>query len=525
MLMSKFLGNLAVGKKLAGSFAVLLVLLAIVSAVSFLSLNEYNRGVLIVKLANTAEIDLLEAERDERNFAITQDSQYIERAIEFVADAQNVLAPLIEMNREGSEDQKKTQQILEGVQSYENLLKQYQTDISGPPEVVKSLEDQMYAVATGTIELMEELKYSEQTKLQAAYDLAIVEIIVVTAIALVIAVVLGWILTRTITHPIYETVEIANKVASGDLTVKVQSQRGDEFGQLLAAFGTMITNLRELIREIETGASSIASSSEELSTVTNQTSKGVADQQSQTDQVATAMNEMVSTVNEVAQSAEAAFEAANHASEKSGNGEKAVRETLELVAELNKQSSNIMELLNGLQTETNNIGTVLDVIKSVAEQTNLLALNAAIEAARAGEQGRGFAVVADEVRSLAQRTQSSAAEIETLISTLITSAETSVAGMETGTKLAEQTLERAQLAGRAIQEMAQGVEEIRRYNSQIATAAEEQSSVAEEINQNVTLIRDVGDQSAASTEQVSAASEELARLAEGLNSQVARFKI
>ncbi len=512
-------------KKLAASFAILLVLLAIVSAVSFLSLNDYNRGASIVKLANTAEIDLLEAERDERNFAITQDSQYIERAIEFVADAKNVLTSLIEMNREGSEDRQKARQILEGVQSYENLLKQYETDISGPPEVVKSLEDQMYAVATRTIDLMEELKYTEQTQLQAVYDLALAEISIVTAVALVAALVLGWVLTRSITRPINEAVGIANKVASGDLTVNVQSQRGDEFGQLLAAFGTMITNLRELIREIETGASSIASSSEELSTVTNQTSKGVADQQSQTDQVATAMNEMVSTVNEVAQSAEAAFEAANHASEKSGHGEKAVQETLELVAELNNQSSNVMELLNGLQTETNNIGTVLDVIKSVAEQTNLLALNAAIEAARAGEQGRGFAVVADEVRSLAQRTQSSAAEIETLISTLITSAETSVAGMETGTKLAEQTLERAQLAGTAIQEMAEGVEEIRRHNSQIATAAEEQSSVAEEINQNVTLIRDVGDQSAASTEQVSAAGEELARLAEGLNTQVARFKI
>ena len=224
-------------------------------------------------------------------------------------------------------------------------------------------------------------------------------------------------------------------------------------------------------------------------------------------------------------SAEAAFEAANQASEKSSNGEKAVRETLDLVADLNKQSANVMEQLNGLQAETNNIATVLDVIKAVADQINLLALNAAIEAARAGEHGRGFSVVADEVRSLAQRTQSSAAEIETLISNLVASAETSVSSMETGNKLAEQTLERAQLAGTVIQEMAQGVEEIRQYNSQIATAAEEQSSVAEEINQNVTLIRDVGDQSASSTEQVSSASQELARLAEGLSTQVARFKL
>jgi methyl-accepting chemotaxis protein len=322
-----------------------------------------------------------------------------------------------------------------------------------------------------------------------------------------------------------EAVEIANKVASGDLTVDVRSDRGDEFGQLLAAFGTMVTNLRELIREIDTGATSIASSSEELSTVTNQTSEGVADQQSQTDQVATAMNEMVATVNEVAKSAEAAFQAANHASEKSGSGEKAVKETLGFVTELSKQSANVMQQLNSLQAETNNIGTVLDVIKSVADQTNLLALNAAIEAARAGEQGRGFAVVADEVRSLAQRTQSSASEIETLIGNLVSSAETSVSSMETGNKLAEQTLERAESAGLTIRETAEAVEEIRHYNSQIATAAEQQTSVAEDINRNVTQIRDVGDQSAASTEQVSSASDELARLAEGLSTQISRFKV
>lgn len=525
MLLRKFFGNVAVGRKLTASFGILLILLIIVSTVGILSLNDYNHGASIARYANAAEIDLLEAERDERNYTITQDSQYIERAIEFVDEAESALASLIEMNDEGSEDRQQAERILDGVRSYGDLLKRYETEISGPEESVRSLEEQMYAAATGTIDLMEELKYREQAQLQDVYDLAIAEIIIVTVIALLIAILLAWALTRSITQPINEAVGVANKVASGDLTVDVQSQRGDEFGQLLAAFATMITNLRELIREIETGAASIASSSEELSTVTNQTSQGVAEQQSQTDQVATAMNEMVATVNDVAKSAEAAFEAANHASEKSGNGEKAVRETLEFVADLNKQSANATEQLKGLQTDTNNIATVLDVIKSVAEQTNLLALNAAIEAARAGEHGRGFSVVADEVRSLAQRTQTSAAEIETLINNLVTSAETSVNSMETGNRLAEQTLERAQLAGNVIQEMAQGVEEIRQYNSQIATAAEEQSSVAEEINQNVTLIRDVGDQSAASAEQISSASVELARLAEGLNTQVARFKI
>ncbi|PHQ25975.1 chemotaxis protein [Marinobacter guineae] len=524
MLLRNFLGNLAVGKKLAASFTILLLLLIIISAVSISSLDEYNQRALIVEQANAVEIALLDARTEEKNFQLRRGTQFINRAVELADKADKALTPLMGMIEE-AEDRQLVERILTDIRSYKVLLQKYEANISAQPEIVSSIEEQMLAAARNAIDQTEELKKREQTLMAERYDLTVTEIIVVTVVAILIAITVAWILTRAITGPINEAVGIANKVASGDLTVDIHSQRGDEFGQLLAAFGTMVTNLRELVREIDTGASSIASSSEELSTVTNQTSQGVAEQQSQTDQVATAMNEMVATVNEVAKSAEAAFQAANHASEKSGSGEKAVRETLEFVADLNKQSAEVTKQLNSLQAETNNIGTVLDVIKSVAEQTNLLALNAAIEAARAGEQGRGFAVVADEVRSLAQRTQSSATEIETLISNLVTSAATSVSSMEKGSTLAEQTLERAELAGTTIQEMAAAVEEIRQYNSQIATAAEEQSSVAEDINQNVTQIRDVGDQSAASTEQVSAASEELARLAEGLSTQIARFKV
>ena len=371
----------------------------------------------------------------------------------------------------------------------------------------------------------QELQNIQVERMKEKYDFAVLALVVGTAVVVVVGILIAWFMIRSITGPINQTVEVANRVASGDLTVQINSDRGDEFGNLLAAFSTMVTNLRDLIKEIDTGSSSIASSSEELSAVTKETRQGVSDQQDQTDQVATAMNEMVATVNEVAKSAESGFNAAQNASQKSGEGEAAVTETLSFVTDLNSEIGNAMKQLRGLQSDTQNIATVLDVIKSVAEQTNLLALNAAIEAARAGEQGRGFAVVADEVRSLAQRTQSSASEIETLITNLVTSAESSVTTMEGGTKLAEQTLERAESAGGTIREMAEAVEEIRQHNSQIATAAEEQASVAEDINQNVNRIRDVGEHSATSSEQVSGASEELAKLAEGLSTQVGRFKI
>lgn len=524
MTIANTLINISVGKKLATAFAFVVILSTVIAGVGINTLNLYHERSLIVAATSSAESDLLSARIEEIAFLLRKNPESVEQAKSLADNAAATVLPLKELLVVPA-DHQRVDTILAGIREFKTILDRLEANIDGDPDQLDRIGKNIKAVAVKIGSVAAELREIQVERMEQQYNNAITTLFAITAVAILLAITIAWSLTRSITGPVRETVEIANKVASGDLTVQVKNNRGDEFGQLQAAFATMVTNLGQLVREIDTGSASIASSSEELSTVTDQTSKGVAEQQSQTDQVATAMNEMVATVNDVAKSAEAAFQAANQASEKSGSGEKAVKETLAFVADLNRQSATVMKQLNGLQAETNNIGTVLDVIKSVAEQTNLLALNAAIEAARAGEQGRGFAVVADEVRSLAQRTQSSATEIESLIGNLVTSAETSVASMEAGNKLAEQTLERAETAGSAIQEMAEAVEEIRQYNSQIATAAEQQTSVAEDINQNITQIRDVGDQSAASAEQVSAASVELAKLAEGLRTQIARFKI
>lgn len=388
-----------------------------------------------------------------------------------------------------------------------------------------TLETQMLDSANSILSATAELKEIQVGKMRAEQQQAITLIIAATIVVILLGLVLAWSLTRNIVSPIREAVNLATKVASGDLRQDVKTERRDELGQLLSALSAMVTNLRALVRDINSGSENIASSTGELSTVTEQTSEGMTQQRDQTDQVATAMNEMAATVNEVAKSAEEAFNAANRASETATEGETAVNETLSYVSELNGLVDNVMTQLHSLQSDTQNIVTVLDVIKSVAEQTNLLALNAAIEAARAGEQGRGFAVVADEVRSLAKRTQTSASEIETLINNLVTSTEGSVQAMESGTQLAGQTLESAQATGKTIKDIAAAVEEIRQFNSQIATAAEQQSSVAEDINHNVTQIRDISDQSASSASQVASSTTELAQLGENLRVQVARFSV
>jgi methyl-accepting chemotaxis protein len=518
------LNDLSLGKKLGASFALLIILAAVIAVISITTLNSYKQHSLVVSGASSAESLLLDARTEEKNFQLRRVQQYLQNTKQLIDQAVETVLPLKDAIT-SAEDNARIDFIVANAKTYKTQLDELASNLENRPDAVAASEETLQETARSMVDKAIELQEGQLQLMEEEYTLAVMELVAITAAAIVAGTLIAWFMIRSITGPINQTVEVANRVASGDLTVQINSNRGDEFGNLLAAFSTMVTSLRELIKEIDTGSSSIASSSEELSAVTKETRQGVSDQQDQTDQVATAMNEMVATVNEVAKSAESAFNAAQNASQKSGDGEAAVNETLSFVTDLNTEIGNVMTQLRGLQSDTQNIATVLDVIKSVAEQTNLLALNAAIEAARAGEQGRGFAVVADEVRSLAQRTQTSASEIETLITNLVTSAESSVTTMEGGTRLAEQTQERAESAGGTIREMAEAVEDIRQYNSQIATAAEQQASVAEDINQNVTRIRDVGEQSAASTEQVSGASEELARLADGLSSQVSRFKI
>lgn len=346
-----------------------------------------------------------------------------------------------------------------------------------------------------------------------------------TALALVFGIVAAWAITRQIVIPLSQTLKVAERVAAGDLTHDLVSQRQDELGQLQRAMQSMTMGLRDLIGGISDGVTQIASAAEELSAVTEQTSAGVNSQKVETDQVATAMNEMAATVQEVARNAEEASEAAVAADQQAREGDRVVGEAIAQIERLAGEVGNSTEAMGHLKRESDKIGSVLDVIKSVAQQTNLLALNAAIEAARAGEAGRGFAVVADEVRSLAQRTQKSTEEIEELIVGLQSGTQQVATIMDNSRSLTDSSVELTRRAGNALENITRTVSAIQAMNQQIATAAEQQSAVAEEINRSVLNVRDVSEQTAAASEETAASSTELARLGTHLQALVGRFRV
>ncbi|MGV6394120.1 methyl-accepting chemotaxis protein [Pseudomonas caspiana] len=287
----------------------------------------------------------------------------------------------------------------------------------------------------------------------------------------------------------------------------------------------MTTNLRQLIGGLRDGVTQIASAAEQLSAVTEQTSAGVNSQRSETDQVATAMNEMAATVQEVARNAEQASHAAVSASKEARDGDAVVAKAVLQIEKLATEVGHSKTAMDELKQESNKIGGVLDVIKAVAEQTNLLALNAAIEAARAGEAGRGFAVVADEVRSLAQRTQTSTEEIATLIDGLHSRTAQVAAALENSRLLTDNSVELARDAGASIGNITRSISTIESMNQQIAASAEEQSAVAEEINRSVLSVRDISEQTASASEETAASSVELARLGVHLQGLVSKFVV
>jgi methyl-accepting chemotaxis protein len=310
-------------------------------------------------------------------------------------------------------------------------------------------------------------------------------LLVMLASALAIGVFSLWLVNRSLIEPIRRLIEYVAHLSQGRFDARVASDRQDELGRLAVAANTLRDFLSETVGRLQDNAGELENASGDLRKLAGGMARGTDDQFQRTDQVATAMHEMSATAQEVARHAAEAAKAADDADHSAQAGEQVMQATIDTISLVNREISGTAEVIRHLEQDSARIGKVLEVIRGIAEQTNLLALNAAIEAARAGEAGRGFAVVADEVRNLAQRTASSIAEINQIISAVQSGAVEAVKAIESGQARSEEGAEQVQRAGEMLQRITLAVEAIRDMNRQIATAAEEQTSVAEDISRNL----------------------------------------
>jgi methyl-accepting chemotaxis protein len=476
-------------------------------------------------LINTMEdhrlkADMLMLRRNEKDFMLRLNMKYPGKLEKNLAKMRS--------NLDNSDHPDHHKQMING------LLDQYHSRfmalVSANQEKGLNSKEGLQGEMRNTVHQTEEVLVAMHTELEQAIaeHTATVNSISVVALIVLAALIIGslaW-LALTVLRPVTNLATTMKEIAR-DKNVALRSElyTDDELGEMAQAFNSMMETFQRTLGEVTGSATQMAAASEELAAITDDTRRGVEEQTSQTEQVATAMNEMTATVQEVARHAEQAAGAATEANNLTRSGQQVVSNTIDSINALAQEIDSAASVIQKVEADGVQIGTVLDVIRGIAEQTNLLALNAAIEAARAGEQGRGFAVVADEVRTLASRTQESTQEIQEMIESLQTGTQQAVTAMESSRSRAQSSVDEAGQAGESLSAIDGAVSVINDMNTQIASAATEQQAVAEEVNQNINEISRVADDSANGAKQIDAATADLAQLATELQTLVAQFKV
>ncbi|QEP43247.1 methyl-accepting chemotaxis protein [Ectothiorhodospiraceae bacterium BW-2] len=395
-------------------------------------------------------------------------------------------------------------------------------------------ELQMQETISQLLALIEALEASGDSQVEGAIERVAPQIVQAELLLLLalgigvgVAIVVIVVMRVTILTPLRAVVERMHDIAAGegDLTVTLSEQGRDELAQLGHWFNQFLQKLRQMVAEIDQTLSRLNRLTGSMATISEQTIHSIQNQSSETDMAATAMTQMSATVAEVANNAARAAEATHEAEREATTGFEVVACTIRSIEQLAVRVGEAAEVVHQLEQDSENIGTVLDVIRGIAEQTNLLALNAAIEAARAGEQGRGFAVVADEVRTLAGRTQQSTQEIQQMIERLQSGANSAVVMMNSSHQQVGETVTQARQAGSALEAITHSAQLVTDMSTQIASAAEQQAAVADDVSRNVTNIQDIGHQTSDSANEIGRTSQELNQLAQKLEALLNQFKI
>ncbi|OAJ49996.1 methyl-accepting chemotaxis protein [Pseudomonas marginalis] len=537
------LRNMKIGLRASLSFAVLASLLVIVGMFGLGQMAKLRQSALVIEQSWMPSIENI---HDSAAYVASIRLEALRLATTDESRVRDTSKALLTRHRgelQGLLDRQETMLSSDGegellnklkanVATYLNIVTQMVAlvDKDQQQDAIDLLTSRLAPQGTVLNKSLEDLIVFNQNGVEAAADAAaqmyasaqwIVGLIIV--VALIATLLLAWLLTRSITAPLGQALTVARTIAGGDLSQPIAVSGKDEPAQLLTALATMQAQLQGTIRGISESAQQLASAAEEMSSVMEQSTRGLQAQNDEIEQAATAVTEMSAAVDEVAGNAVSSAEASQASDEDSKHGHYQISETISSIQNLVDEVLGASNKAEGLAVQAQDISKVLEVIRGIAGQTNLLALNAAIEAARAGEAGRGFAVVADEVRSLAQRTQDSTEEIEQMIVGIQRGTQDTVEALNSSADHAGQTLQRANSAGSALEKITAAISQISQRNLVIASAAEQQALVARDVDRSLVNIRDLSTQTAAGATQTSAASQELSRLAVDLNGLVTRF--
>ncbi|MGL6147060.1 MAG: methyl-accepting chemotaxis protein [Plesiomonas sp.] len=547
------LPSLTIGKKLTSAFSVLCLLLIAIGGFSLIEFKQINDQSLdltdsiIPSIRNAAAIRQTVADfrRYELGmFLVMRDparkDQYIQTLNDLSADINTTIDDYVKLIADETE-LKMHSQIKAKWAQYVNINHQLlgfaeaeQIDQAHNLLLGQSLTTytSMLSDITQLIEFNEKYALSARTVAESIYSSAKLNIAICILLSIGLVAIFATVLTRQIRDPLILLVDQAQQIANGYIGrsalcdyIDAGKLSDDEIGQLARAIRQMKGGLSQMVNEISGSVSQLSSAVEEVSAIAEQSSQGMQQQQSEVSQLATAMNEMQSTVQEVSRNTTDAATAAHKATDASNSGSKVVHSSIGSIEQVAQEIERAGNVVQQLEQDSASISVVLDVIRNIADQTNLLALNAAIEAARAGEQGRGFAVVADEVRTLAQRTQDSTAEINKIIDVLQSRAAEAGQAMQISRQQMQTSVEQARHAGQTIGQINQSVIQISDMNTQIASATEQQNSVTEELNRSIVNIHNASDEVAQGANQTAQACVELSQLAVSLQQMTNRFSV
>jgi len=540
------IGFTSIKAKLLASFSLIIIMLIVTAGIGIYNLSMMNDQMskIInvsaekVKLAARVNQGALAVSRAEKNIILADSKAAMDEYADFIAQTRDemlerraTLRNLVNDNGKRLLDEFAAtwDEYIEVNLQIRDLARANLNDkaIALSKNEGRRLNDLAISQMANLVNAIEQDMTNDELEAQARHTSAYSLMLVITLVGLIAGIVIAIFISSRITGALNSLSHRMNDIADGegDLTVTVDDSSKDETGDVARAFNKFVAKIRTTITSVASETTQVASTSEELSIVSNTTSAAVKKLHDETQQVATAMTQMNATIQDVANSAENAASSASDSNNNAKAGESMVNETVHAVDNLTKEINQSASAIEKLQADSENISTILDVIKGVSEQTNLLALNAAIEAARAGEQGRGFAVVADEVRTLAQRTKESAANIEQMIDKFQSGILTAIEVMTKSQQQTDLVVEKVSKTGETLRTINDYSSAINDMNAQIASAAEQQAVVADEISRNVVNIKQVTEQSSAATEQTSTASNEMAILGNNLLKLVQQFKV